>query len=172
MMEKSVIAATDKLEICQEKAKQTEQEVRAALEEKYSAKALAESIERERHAAEMRFLSNKYRNDDVNFSIVHDNDKVLHDAHRQEHRAELRLEKAIEDDITAKKDLEQMIENKAALKVALHELQEIIHEHAALAMEKSNAKKSKSWRRLEWSEKGCIWFHMQFGDSIEENNPM
>lgn len=144
MMEKSVIAAADKLETCQEKAKHTEQEVRTALEEKYSAKALAESIERERHAAEVRFLSNKYRDDDVNFSAVRENDKVLHDAHRQEHDADLRLEKAIEEDITTKKDLEQMIEKKASLKDGLHELQEIIHEHAALAMEKENARKSKS----------------------------
>jgi len=142
MMEKSVVAATDRLEMRLEKVKQTEQEVRAALEKKYTSKALAESIERERHAAEMRFLSNKYRNDDVNFSAVHDNDKVLHDAHRQEHDAELRLERAIEEDIATKKDLEQMIENKAALKEVLHELQEIIHEHAALAMEKENARKS------------------------------
>ncbi|KAK1737545.1 hypothetical protein QTG54_011831 [Skeletonema marinoi] len=142
MMEKSVVAATDRLEMRLEKVKQTEQEVRTALEKKYTSKALAESIERERHAAEMRFLSNKYRNDDVSFSAVHDNDKVLHDAHRQEHDAELRLEKAIEEDIATKKDLEQMIENKAALKEVLHELQEIIHEHAALAMEKENARKS------------------------------
>jgi len=142
MMEKSVVAATDRLEMRLEKVKQTEQEVRTALEKKYTSKALAESIERERHAAEMRFLSNKYRNDDVSFSAVHDNDKVLHDAHRQEHDAELRLEKAIEEDIATKKDLEQMIENKAALKEVLHELQEIIHEHAALAMENENARKS------------------------------
>ena len=147
MMEKSVVAASDKLEMCLEKVKQTEQEVRTALEMKYSSKALAESIERERHAAEMRFLSNKYRGDNVNFSAVHDNDKVLHDAHRQEHDAELQLEKAIEEDIVTKKDLEQMIENKAALKEVLHEIQEIIHEHAALAMEmekeKGRARKSK-----------------------------
>ena len=144
MMEKSVVAATDRLEMCLEKVKQTEQEVKLALEKKYSSKALAESIERERHAAEMRFLSNKYRGDNVNFSAVHDNDKVLHDAHRQEHDAEMMLEKAIEEDIATKKDLEQMIESKAALKEVLHELQEIIHEHAALAMEKESARKSRS----------------------------
>ena len=114
MMEKSVSAAKDKLELCRENAKLADNNVRTALEQKYTAKALAESIERERHAAEMRFFSNKYRGDNVNFSIVHDNDKVLHDAHRLEYRAELRLEKAIEDDIAAKKDLEQIIENKAA----------------------------------------------------------
>eukprot|EP00986_Skeletonema_menzelii_P005723 scaffold2119_cov138-Skeletonema_menzelii.AAC.3 len=145
MMEKSVVAASDKLEMCLEKVKQTEQEVRTALEKKYSSKALAESIERERHAEEMRFLSNKYRGDNVIFSAVHDNDKVLHDAHRQEHDAELLLEKAIEEDIATKKDLEEMIENKAALKEVLHEIQEIIHEHAALAMEgeKERTRKSK-----------------------------
>jgi tRNA A-37 threonylcarbamoyl transferase component Bud32 len=143
MMEKSVVAASDKLEMCKEKVKQTEKEVKAALEKKYSSKALAESIERERHAEEMRFLSNKYRGDDVNFSAVHDNDKVLHDAHKLEHEAELQLEKAIEEDIASKKDLEHMIENKAALKEVLHEMQEIIHEHAALAMEKERARKSK-----------------------------
>jgi hypothetical protein len=143
MMEKSVSAAKDKLELCREKVKLAEKNVRTALEQKYTAKALAESIERERHAAEMRFFSNKYRGDNVNFSIVHDNDKVLHDAHRLEYTAELRLEKAIEDDIAAKKDLEQMIENKAALKAELHDLQEIIHEHAAWAMEKNAEVKSK-----------------------------
>ena len=143
MMEKSVVAASDKLEMCKEKVKQTEKEVKEALEKKYS--TLAESIERERHAEEMRFLSSKYRGDDVNFSAVHDNDKVLHDAHKLEHEAELQLEKAIEEDIASKKDLEQMIENKAALKEVLHEIQEIIHEHAALAveMEKERAMKSK-----------------------------
>ena len=78
----------------------------------------------------------------MNFSAVHDNDKVLHDAHRLEYRAELWLEKAIEDDIAAKKELEQMIENKAALKAELHDLQEIIHEHAAWAMEKNAEVKS------------------------------
>ena len=145
MMEKSIVAASDKLEMCKEKVKQTEKEVKAALEKKYSSKALAESIERERHAEEMRFLSNKYRGDDVNISAVHDNDKVLHDAHVREHDAELDLEKAIEEDIATKKDLERMIENKAALKEVLHEIQEIIHEHAALAveMEKEHARKSK-----------------------------
>ncbi len=57
MIEKSVVAATDKLELCQKTAEETELEVKIALEEKYSAKALAESIERERRAAEMRFLA-------------------------------------------------------------------------------------------------------------------
>ena len=57
MIEKSVAAATDKLELCQKKAEETELEVKIALEQKYSAKALAESIERERRAAEMRFLA-------------------------------------------------------------------------------------------------------------------
>ena len=144
-----MIAATDKLELCQEKAKQTEGELRAALEQKYSAKALAESIEREIHAAEMRFFSHKYPDDEPpnlmelgNGSLA-DNEMLLHEAHRQEHDAEILLEKALEDDIAAKKDLEQMIENKAALKEELHDLQEIIHEHAAWAMEKEAARKSK-----------------------------
>ena len=76
MMEKSVSAAKDKLELCREKVKQSKNNVRSALEQKYTAKALAESIERERHAAEMRFFSNKYRGDNVNFSIVRENDHV------------------------------------------------------------------------------------------------
>ena len=150
MMEKSVIAATDKLELCQERAKQTEKQVRIALEEKYFAKAVAESIERERRTAEMRFFSSKHDDDDppnlmeLGDGSFADNEILLHEAHKQEHDAEILLEKAIEDDIAAKKDLEQMIENKAALKEELHDLQEIIHDHAALAMEKEKARKSKS----------------------------
>jgi len=38
MMEQSILAATEKLEICQEKAEHTENKVKCALEEKYSAK--------------------------------------------------------------------------------------------------------------------------------------
>ena len=42
MIEKSILAATDKLELCQEKAEQAENEAKAALEAKYNVKALAE----------------------------------------------------------------------------------------------------------------------------------
>ena len=146
MMEKSVSAARDKLELCREKAKQAENNVRTALEQKYTAKALAESIERERHAAEMRFFSHYSDDDPPNLMELGDgsfadNEMLLHEAHKQENDAEMLLEEAIEDDIAAKKDLEQMIENKAALKAELHDLQEIIHEHAAWAMEKKVEKK-------------------------------
>lgn len=148
MMEKSVVAAADKLELCQEQAEKTEYEVKAALEDKYAAKALSESIERERHAAEMRMLATEHFDDDVDVmerrrdsSIVHADDVLLREALKQERNAELRLEKAIETDIKVKKDLEQMIDNKAVLKEEMHELEKIIRDHAVLVWEKENARK-------------------------------
>ena len=150
MMEKSVLAATDKLELCEEQAKRTEHEVKAALEEKYFAKAVAESIERERHAAEMRFLSTEHFDDEADVmerlrdsSVVHADDALLQDALKQEHDAELRLEKAIEKDIAAKQELEQMIDNKAALKKEFHDLEKIIHERAVAVWEKEKARTSR-----------------------------
>eukprot|EP01083_Nonionella_stella_P068535 182082_1 len=149
MLEKSILAATDKLELCQAEAEQTEAHVKAALEEKYSAKAVAESIERERHAVEDRFLATEHfdDHDDVlerlrDSSILHSNDDLLADVHQQEHEAELKLEKYIEEDIAAKQELEQMIENKAILKQELHDLEQIIHEHTVSLWDKENAKKA------------------------------
>src|SRR6056300_1214705 len=107
MMEKSVSAAKDKLELCREKVKLAENNVRTTLEQKYTAKALAESIERERHAAEMRFFSHKYDVDEppnlmeLGDGSFADNEMLLHEAHKQEHDAEILLEEAIEDDIAA-----------------------------------------------------------------------
>mmetsp|Transcript_27999 Transcript_27999/g.50660 ORF Transcript_27999/g.50660 Transcript_27999/m.50660 type:complete len:463 (-) Transcript_27999:114-1502(-) len=148
MMEQSILAATEKLEICQEKAEHTENKVKCALEEKYSAKALAQSIERNRRAAEMRFLSAEhYASDDTDMSsIIHTDSELLSDALKQEHEAELKLENAIEDDIAMKKELEKMIEKKSFLKQDLHDLENIIHihEHTALLLKKENAKRSKS----------------------------
>ena len=149
MLEKSILAATDKLELCQAEAEQTEAHVKAALEEKYSAKAVAESIERERHAVEDRFLATEHfdDHDDVlerlrDSSILHSNDDLLAGVHQQEHEAELKLEKYIEEDIAAKKELEQMIENKAILKQELHDLGQIIFEHTVSLWDKENAKKA------------------------------
>ena len=42
MIEKSILAVIDKLELCQEKAEQAENEAKAALEARYNVKALAE----------------------------------------------------------------------------------------------------------------------------------
>ena len=164
MLEKSVIAATDKLEICQSKAERTEKEVKAALEEKYSAKAVAESIERERRAAEMRFLSTEHFSDDGDVmerardsSIIHSNNELLADALKQERDAELKLENAIEHDIAAKKELEQMIENKSMLKQELRDLEKIVHEYNLALWEKENAEKAKvgeskkkDWHHFDW----------------------
>ena len=164
MLEKSVIAATDKLEICQSKAEKTENEVKVALEEKYSAKAVAESIERERLAAEMRFLSTEHFSDDGDVmerardsSIIHSNNELLADALKQERDAELKLEDAIEHDIAAKKELEQMIENKSMLKQELRDLEKIVHEHNLALWEKENAEKAKvgeskkkGWHHFDW----------------------
>lgn len=159
MLEKSVIAATDKLEICQSKAEKTENEVKVALEEKYSAKAVAESIERERRAAEMRFLSTEHFSDDVDVmerardsSIIHSNNELLADALKQERDAELKLEDAIEHDIAAKKELEQMIENKSMLKQELHDLEKIVHQHnlALWEKEKASESKKKGWHHFDW----------------------
>ena len=148
MIEKSVLASTDKIELCQKKAEETEAEVKAALESKYAAKALAESIERDRRAAEMRFLSANYifdveeRSRDT--AILHADKDLLSDALKQEHEAEMKLEEAIEHDIAAKKELEQMIDNKAILKRELYDLESIIHEHTLTLMDEENAKKPKS----------------------------
>ncbi len=157
MIEKSVIAATDKLELCQREAEQTEQEVKAALEEKYSAKALAESIERDRRAAEMRFLSTEHFSEDAavterkrDSSILHSDNQLLADALAAEADAEVKLEQAIEHDIAAKKELEHMIENKAALKQEFHDLSSLIHERTLKMWEKENeAKKVKSGGKSE-----------------------
>ncbi|KAL7549193.1 hypothetical protein ACHAWF_012459 [Thalassiosira exigua] len=151
MIEKSVIAATDKLELCQKKAEETEYEVKIALEEKYAAKALAESIERDRRAAEMRFLSTEHFGEDPEVmerrrdsSILHADSELLSEALEREHNAELELEKAIEHDIATKRELEQMIDNKAALKQEFHDLEKIVHERTMKLWEKENAKKSES----------------------------
>ncbi|KAL7526606.1 hypothetical protein ACHAXR_005988, partial [Thalassiosira sp. AJA248-18] len=151
MMEKSVLAATDKLELCQKKTEQTENEVKSALEEKYSAKALAESIERDRKAAELRILSTEHFGEDADVlerrrdsSILHADSEIISDALKREHDAELKLEKAIEHDIAAKRELEQMIDNKAVLKQEFHELEKIIHERALSLWKKESSKKSKS----------------------------
>lgn len=169
MIEKSVLAATDKLELCMERARQTEDEVKSALEEKYSAKALAESVERERRAAEMRFLSAEHFGDDANVierrrdsSILHADSELLADALRQEHDAELKLEKAIEHDIAAKKELEQMIENKAALKQEFHDLEEIIHERTLALWEKENAKKQSKARGPKKEHHHFDWWHRKY----------
>ncbi len=54
IVKKSILAATDKLELSsREEAVKTEHEVEASLDKKYSARALAESIKRERRAVEM-----------------------------------------------------------------------------------------------------------------------
>eukprot|EP01083_Nonionella_stella_P298798 1014105_1 len=152
MMEKSITAATDKLELCQKKAEQTENEVKIALEEKYCAKALAESLERERRAAERRFLSTEHFSEDIEVmerrrdsAMMHADRELLADALNREHNAELQLEEAIEHDIATKKELEQTIDNKAALKQELHHLEDIIHERTHELWEKENAnKKGKS----------------------------
>lgn len=168
MMEKSVIAATDKLELCQKKAEETENEVKMALEEKYSAKAVAESIERDRRAAEMRFLSTEHFSEDVEVverlrdsSILHADSDLLKEALEREHDAELKLEKAIEHDIAAKKELEHMIDNKAALKQELHDLEEIIHERTMALWEKENSKKPKSEETKE-KHHHFDWWHKKW----------
>mmetsp|Transcript_4493 Transcript_4493/g.10063 ORF Transcript_4493/g.10063 Transcript_4493/m.10063 type:complete len:226 (-) Transcript_4493:266-943(-) len=137
MIEKSILAATNKLELCQEKATQTEYEVKAALEEKYEAKTLIESIERERRAAEMRFLSTEHYDDDDEVrerlrdsSVMHADAGLLAGALEREHEAELRLEKAIEDGIAAKRELERMIDSKVTLKQELRGLEELVHERS------------------------------------------
>jgi len=147
MLEKSVLAATDKLELCQIKAVETEYAVKEALEAKYTAKALSESIERERRAAEMRYLSTEHYEDDVDVverrrdsSIMHANNDLLTQALQQERDAEVKLEQAIESDILAKKELEQMIENKSILKQEFHDLEKIIHDHTFNLMKKEAAK--------------------------------
>jgi len=152
MMEKFITAATDKLELCQKKAEQTENEVKIALEEKYCAKALAESLERERRAVERRFLSTEHFSEDIEVmerrrdsAILHADREMLADALKREHNAELQLEEAIEHDIATKKELEQTIDNKAALKQELHHLEDIIHERTHERWKKENAnKKGKS----------------------------
>ncbi len=54
IVEKSILAAMDNLELSsQEEAAKTKHEVEAALDEKYSARALAKSIDRERRVVEM-----------------------------------------------------------------------------------------------------------------------
>lgn len=160
MMEKSVLAATDKIELCQKQAEQTELEVKVALEDKYSAKALAESIERERRAAEMRFLSTEHFSDDAevmerrrDLSIMHADNELLLNALKREQDAELKLEQAIEHDIEAKKELEQIIHNKAALRQEFHDLEDIIHERTVELWEKDNAKKEKMKSEEEKAKK-------------------
>ena len=149
MMERSVSAAANKVQLYQEQAGQAETEVKTTLE-KYAAKALAETIERERQAGEKHFLSTEHFDDEFDvterqrdMSIMHADNKLLPDAFEEEHDAELKLERAIEKDIAAKQELEQMIDNKAALKGELHELEKIIHEHAVMVWEKEKARKSR-----------------------------
>lgn len=149
MLEKSVLAATDKLELCQIKAAETEYVVKEALEAKYTAKALSESIERERRAAEMRYLSTEHYEDDVDVmervrdaSVMHANNDLLEQALQQEQDAEVKLEQAIESDILAKKELEQMIENKSILKQEFHDLEKIIHDHTFAMMREEASKNS------------------------------
>mmetsp|Transcript_27258 Transcript_27258/g.49508 ORF Transcript_27258/g.49508 Transcript_27258/m.49508 type:complete len:442 (-) Transcript_27258:313-1638(-) len=159
MLEKSILAATDKLELYQEKAAKIEYEAKAALEEKYEAKALIESIERERRAAEMRFLSTEhYDNDDEvkerlrDSSVMHADDGLLADALKREHDAELRLESAIEDDIAAKEELERMIDSKVTLKQELRDLEGIVHERAISLWKEEEEKKEKKPKSEEGTE--------------------
>ena len=169
MIEKSVEACSDKLQLSQEKAEQTESEVKAALEEKYEAKALAESIERDRRAAEMRFLSTEHFSEDVEVverrrdsSILHADNELLADALIREHDAELKLEKAIEEDIAAKKELEQLIDNKAALKQEFHDLEKIVHERTLSLWEKENAKKKETSEETEKAWHHFGWWHKRW----------
>lgn len=175
MIEKSVVAATDKLELCQEKAEQTEKEVKAALEEKYEAKALAESIERDRRAAEMRFLSTEHFAEEQEVaerrrdsSILHADNELLAETLKREHDAELKLEKAIEEDIAAKKELEHMIDSKAILKQEFHDLEKIIHDRTLTMWEEEKAKKERveaegSHHFDWWQPKHHFeWWHERF----------
>eukprot|EP01082_Thalassiosira_pseudonana_P003784 g2515.t1 g2515 contig12:271779-273041(+) len=150
MLEKSVLAATEKLELCNNEATQTELEVRDAIEEKYAAKALAESIERGRHAAEMHFLSKEeYFNDEPDvvmerlrdILLVQTDEDLLRDALKRERDAEVKLEHAIEHDKHTRRELEKMIKNKAALKHELHDLEEIVHEHAVFVWERERKRR-------------------------------
>lgn len=95
-------------------------------------------------------------------SILHADNELLSDALKQEHDAEIKLEKAIEHDIAAKKELEQMIENKAALKQELHDLESIIHERAASLWEKENAKKKSEHSDESKKEHHFDWWHRRW----------
>eukprot|EP01083_Nonionella_stella_P224454 798939_1 len=84
-MEKFVDAATDKLELSQKKAQQTENEVKIALEEKYSAKALAEYSERkleeaiEHDLAAKRELEKMIDNKSVLKQELQELEEVIHE---------------------------------------------------------------------------------------------
>lgn len=147
MVEKSILAASDKLELLRENAEQTQYEIKTALEEKYAAKALAESLEREMHAAKLHSLSTEHFGDEADVterlrdsSVLHADSALLEDALESEKAADIRLEDAIEHDIATKKELEQMIGNKAMLKQELHDLKNVIHQRSMSQWKKENAR--------------------------------
>jgi len=150
-IEKSIVAAKEEVEFCQKIAELTEDEVKTALEEKYSAKALAKSIEHDQRAAEMRFISKENFEEDEaevmeryqDSSILHADEELLADVHKREHDAGLKLEEAIEHDISAKRELEHMIDNKASLKHELHILEQIIHDRTLELWKKEGISKKK-----------------------------
>jgi hypothetical protein len=73
--------------------------------------------------------------------LVQTDEDLLRDALKRERDAEVKLEHAIEHDKHTRRELEKMMKNKAALKQELHDLEEIVHEHAVFVWERERKRR-------------------------------